>query len=946
MKPGAAAAFAPPPEQTPETLREELEALRRRMEPFLAEIAPLPESLRRVRVIGSADWRLEPESQWERVALPHYGGPIGPARSWYRMRVDLDARDLSLGSVWACFGGVDYRAAVFFNGQLAGTHEGFFSPFDLDVTPYAREGHNEILVRVDNDAIHQGNNAWGDPREGDKLYGATGLGWDEPGLGWHHCPPGMGIHRPVRIEARPRTFVQSVFVRPLPDESCAEARVEIFHGGDKPVVPVLRAEVHGRNFAMPPAVVEEASLPAAGRGFNRYIMRVPLPEFRQWSLDEPWLYRLNVRIEAGGARDAVTASFGMRSFVLDESPGPDGLRGRFLLNGRVIRLRGANTMGHEQQCVLRGDSGQLRDDILLAKLCNLNFLRFTQRPVEPEVYDMCDRLGMMAQTDLPLFAYLRRNQFAEAVRQAVEMERLIRGHASCVLVSFINEPFPAAWGDKSHRHLTRPELESFFTAATAALRVENPDRQVKPIDGDYDPPGPGLPDSHCYAGWYNGHMLDLGKLHKGFWLESKPGWNCACGEFGSEGLDPEDLMRSRYPAAWLPQPGEDPGAWTPARIAKAQTGDLHMLWFEAGRTPAEWVRRSQEHQAWITRLMTQAFRRNNRMVSFAIHLLIDAWPAGWMKSVMDCRRHPKPAYFACREALAPLAVSLRMDRTAFHGAETAVAEVWVCQDGDKLDGELHLAYQLEAGGEVLQSGRGDAVIQAGKAVFQGRLAVEIPMATKRERWHLRVALLDEGGHVRHSAVEELRIHPSPEPAAAGGAIVLGEGKERGLAAHLPPDWFVCSDPGRWAEVAGKVENGATALFVECPPGEFDVAGDRLRFEECGMGARHFVARNPVHPLAASFEADDFRFWFDAALGRPSPLLHTLFFADDSWTPILLTAQGGWGKSWRPALAAAEKRFGRGRVVVCQATLAGRLDTPVALAFLRGLGEGSCLVRRR
>jgi hypothetical protein len=38
-------------------------------------------------------------------------------------------------------------------------------------------------------------------------------------------------------------------------------------------------------------------------------------------------------------------------------------------------------MGHEQQCVMRGDFNQLVEDLLLAKVCNMNFLRLTQRPV-------------------------------------------------------------------------------------------------------------------------------------------------------------------------------------------------------------------------------------------------------------------------------------------------------------------------------------------------------------------------------------------------------------------------------------------------------------------------------------------------------------------------------------------------------------------------------------
>ena len=49
--------------------------------------------------------------------------------------------------------------------------------------------------------------------------------------------------------------------------------------------------------------------------------------------------------------------------------------------------------------------------------------------------------------------------------------------------------------------------------------------------------------------------------------------------------------------------------------------------------------------------MTEAFRRDPRMQSFAIHLFIDAWPAGWMKAIMDRERQPKPAYFAVRDVL-------------------------------------------------------------------------------------------------------------------------------------------------------------------------------------------------------------------------------------------------------------------------------------------------------
>ena len=288
----------------------------------------------------------------------------------------------------------------------------------------------------------------------------------------------------------------------------------------------------------------------AGPGISQYRVSFDLPDARIWDLDTPWLYQLQVKLldDAGIVRDARSSQFGMREFRQDEECTP---KGKFTLNGREIRLRGANTMGFEQVSVMRRDWDRLIDDILLAKLCNMNFLRLTQRPVQREVYEFCDRLGLMTQTDLPLFGCLRRNQLVEAVRQAEEMERLVRPHACNIMVSYINEPFPNGIG-RPHRNLTRPELEDFFEMASRAVRMSNPERVIKYVDGDYDPPAGGLPDNHCYCGWYIGHAIDLGRINRGDWLPIKPGWHFGCGEFGAEGLDSVGVMEKYYPTDWLP----------------------------------------------------------------------------------------------------------------------------------------------------------------------------------------------------------------------------------------------------------------------------------------------------------------------------------------------------------------------------------------------------------
>ncbi|MCL5104650.1 MAG: glycoside hydrolase family 2, partial [Armatimonadetes bacterium] len=694
-----------------------------------------------------------------------------------------------------------------------------------------------------------------------------------------------------------------------------------------------------------------------GPGVNYLRLPFDMPGHRLWDINEPWLYQLQARLvdKDGGVLDAGTRQFGMRSFDMDEQSEP---KGRFYLNGRQIRLRGANTMGFEQQCVIKKDWNRLIDDILLAKICNLNFWRLTQRPVQPEVYDYCDRLGLMTQTDLPLFAVLRRNQFSEAVKQSEEMERLVRPHPCNILVTYINEPFPNGWG-KPHRHLTRPELERFFTAASEAVRLANPDRVIKPADGDYDPPGPGLPDNHCYCGWYNGHGLDLGRLHAGYWQRIKPGWHYGCGEFGSEGLDPVEVMRKYYPSSWLPQTREEEKQWSPDRIVRAQTGRFHYMWFDTQRSLKEWVRASQAHQAWIARLLTEAFRRDSRMNSFAIHLFIDAFPSGWMKAIMDVERRPKPAYFAYRDALTPLAVNLRTDRYSFFSGETTDLEAWICNDLIDTPADAYLHYQLEMNGEVLFARRVKANISSCDSAFQGFIRYRTPTVLERSRAVARLGLVDSTGRVLHDTSVDLDIFPRPSEKRGRRAQIVGDvtGSASRLAVGLGLDTrysglaaadevILIDDPARFKKnrksIMRAVASGATAVFVELPVGDYDIGGDTISIVPCGMGPRHFVSRYTGHRLVKGFEPNDFRFWHDPAVGYVTPFLSTTFDAP-GWDAVLVSGNGGWTGGWHPTMAVAQKKYGRGSLIISLLNLAGRLHcNPAAMLFagrLVGIEDG-------
>ena len=959
-------------------LAEALALARERHAEFLRDYAPpLPRTRERFD-LKTFSWRIErPEDRadfhaltggagdWETVTIPHYGPPLGKACTLYRVEFDLPGALFAKEVVVLRFRGVDYKCEAYLNGVCVGRHEGFFDEFEFNCTGVARQTGNVLLVRVENDYTMLGSHKEGAAINGDKIYAATGLGYDDPKQGWHHCPAGMGIYNTVHFEGRPRLAITDLWVRPLPAVAEAELRFEVENLGPTPNEDArFLVSVFGLNFPAtlhrdhphrPHASTERgfgdldgdhaSDIPGLmGPGVSFVSVRLPMPQMRIWDLDTPWLYQAQVKILTpdGTLLDAAACPFGMRSFIQDEHSTP---KGKFYLNGREIRLRGANTMGHLERCIMLGNFDQLRDDILLAKLTHMNFLRLTQRPVHKEVYEWCDRLGLLLQTDMPMFASARRNQLIEITRQAARMERHVRAHPSNILVSYINEPRPAA-ASQPHRFMLRPELERMFLLCSEVVRQENPERVIKCVDGDYDPPSAqGMPDNHCYCGWYIGHGVDLGALHNGAWLPVKPGWHYGCGEFGAEGLDSYEVMQKYYPESWKPASPEAP--WTPAVISESQSWNFHFLWYVTPVNAREWIEASQDHQTWIVRLMTEAYRRKADMNTFAIHLFIDAWPAGWMKTLMDVDRVPKKAWFAYRDALTPLAVNLRCDRLQAWSGEVLSVEMWVCNDHAFATAGARLVYEVGFEGKIIAHGEIAAQIAVCAPRGQGMIEINLPATTHRGRLTVAASLVSADGVALHENEIEVDVFPAipaagtclcvPESSPETSLLLgkLGLNTQKPITGERPVILLATHEAyeSRRSEIDAAVKNGATALFVKLAPGTYDIGGVSLMVRKAGMGPRHFVSGRTGHPLLAGLEPRDFKFWHFDALGHASPLLLSVL-EGPAWTPIVQSGDGGWLRPWAYTPAVVEHRDGRGVWRVCQLELgatAGSTPTSAILA---------------
>ncbi len=949
---------------TREELDLEIERLKEDYALFLQKLAPIPKPTRETRKLTEFSMReataedlsdftrvLRGEGVWQSVTIPYYFGPTGAAVSYYRTVFRME-KPSAEKAVYLHFDGVDYIAEVFLNGSLLGTHEGFFGAFEFDATPYLHDGENILTVTVRNDYVYGGNQgptAMPIRVEGDKLYAATGLGYDDSEMGWHHCPPGMGICQGVSVETRSKLFISDLYVRPLYDTAECEIWCEVYNSEYLPPKDLkLFYSIYGRNFEA--AVLEsyeytpitckdayhgdlvhindladeekmaDAMKLTFYKGANLVKLRFPMGDFRSWSPDDPYLYEAQVTLMAdGNVLDTQTSAFGMRSFTQDLTSTPKGM---FYLNGKSIRLRGANTMGFEQQDVLRADSDMLLYDMLMAKACNMNFLRLTQRPVQKEIYELCDSIGLMLQTDLPLFTVMRRTKFAEGIRQSEEMERLIRGHASSILISYMNEPM-ANGGNRPHRHLVRDEMEAFFDACDTAVHLLNPDRVIKHIDGDYDPPDSTLPDNHVYCTWYNGHGIDMGKLHRGYWLGVKEGWYYGCGEFGAEGLDPEPLMRARYPKEWLPESPEEEKTWEPGKIKDAQSGNMHFFYYDTQETLADWVHESHKHQVFGTKLQTEAFRRDPNMITFALHLFIDAWPSGWMKTVVDCERNPKPAFFAYMDALTPLMVNIRNDRKTYASGEEVKIELFICNDTHIVsDGHRLILELLDQNGNAVLSGAYDAKFGENSSFIQGDILFTAPETEDRTVYTLRAILTDAAGLVLHYSDEEIEVFRAEEIVVPTATVVSGEE-------------FI----ERKEELLSLAKSGKTVIVQDLQPGTYEIGGTEVKVKPCGMRALHFVSRKTNHPLVEGFTPYDFRHWYSEREDCMTPILRNTFLADGA-KPILTSGNSlrgsAWGQKLYPALACAELPMGNGKIILNEVDLLSHLKNPVAVRFYNRL----------
>ena len=803
--------------------------------------------------------------EWAQVKIPHYDGPDGRWNAFYRTELSLDKKEE--GKYYLLdFQAVDYIAEVYVNGRMAGRHEGFFAPFTVNVTDYLHEGSNVLLVVVKNDVTTTAVTVDGYAHYGDKIYGATHFGYDEPSLGWHHCPAGAGIFGKVHLTVAGTQRITDIFVKPDVDKGEITVCTTVFSYAYKTLKGKVAYTLEGRNFKQTVFENAEGKTDPFTVDENYLTEKFAIPDFKLWTQENPYLYALTVTLYDGQGKivDEKQTHFGMRKFHMDENSQP---KGAFYLNNERIILRGTNEMGHLPLCVMRGDYEQLIDDILIAKVANLNFYRMTQRPVHDEIYTYFDMLGMLCQSDFPLFSYLKPSAVGEALKQVREMEIHTRNHPCVVVETFCNETLDkTAWG-KEQYNLSRYEIEKFFDAARKVVEIYNPDRVIKYCEGDYAPLEEtyGISDFHCYTYWYVSHGMPSGKLQKGYLPPIRPDWMTGCGEFGVDGLDRWELMVKYCPKEWLPKTQDEP--WSPKPIAKEQCYVLHGDFFSEQNTAREWIKASREWQQKAIKDYVHILRRRvDYIESTAVHLLIDAWPCGWTKTLVDVDRIPKPAYYAFKEASIPVRISLRRDKYVVYAGDKLTTELYALNDKAK-DMPVQAEVSVYFNGEEIAAYSCENTAKGVACTYLSEILTEIPDGKVGEIKVL--ARLKNGEEITYDEVcytVKERIEKAKETPVLLGARVQSVGRvcngtQTEKVIFADDDYFFENQE----ELEEKAAQGCRLIVVTNKP--LRILGEDIIFRvhtlEEEVRANNFIARSETGKFTREFAEMDFQNFYNA-----------------------------------------------------------------------------------
>ncbi|GAA0799171.1 AbfB domain-containing protein [Spirilliplanes yamanashiensis] len=352
------------------------------------------------------------------------------------------------------FGAVMWESRVWVNGTQVGTHTGGYDPFSFDITAALRSGQNTIVVGVNNPVDSQ------DIPIGKQRLNPNGI--------WY--TPYTGIWQTVWLEPTQAARITRLDTTPNLAAGALDLTVQ-GTAGQQVTAQVLTG----------------GQVVATGTGTTGANIRIPIPNARLWSPDDPFLYDLRVTLNGG---DTATGYFGMRSV------GKAMLGGvlRPTINGKFVYQLGTLDQGYWPDGISTAPTDEaLRFDLEQQKALGFNMVRKHIKVEPARWFYHADRLGLLVWQDMPS---LPNGRDANASGRAIfesELRRMI-AHLKGITSVVHWVPFNEGWGEYDAGRIAD------LVKSLDPTRLVNHNSGSNCCESDPDPGNGDVIDDHHYVG--------------------------------------------------------------------------------------------------------------------------------------------------------------------------------------------------------------------------------------------------------------------------------------------------------------------------------------------------------------------------------------------------------------------------------------------------------------
>ncbi|MHA1853895.1 MAG: glycoside hydrolase family 2 protein, partial [Candidatus Heimdallarchaeaceae archaeon] len=380
---------------------------------------------------------------------------------------------------------IDFRAEIWLNGHKIGKHEGGYSRFVVELSSFIQEGNNLLVIRVE------------DPKDLSKIpHGKQGKPWYSNISGIWGSIYVETIYAPV--------FLDDIFIKSNESLDAVSLQFQLKSSENDSITEkeLSALKISGEirfqdeivsNFEKKLVDCEPKTQSRTSfTTFNFEIGKIPIPDPKHWSPEEPHLYtcRLHLYGKNQEILDVVDIEFGLRKIEKK-----DGL---IYLNNKPLLLKGVLDQAFHPLTLYNypltdGKPDEfIKKEIMMIKEAGFNLTRKHLKVEDPRYIYWCDHLGLLYWEEMPNFSKLCRyskNIFKQELEAMVKRDR---NHPSIIIWGIFNENWgiPLLWFNVNNK-LVKKLFSLVRQLDSSRLIVDN-------SGWAHDKSTTDINDYHCY----------------------------------------------------------------------------------------------------------------------------------------------------------------------------------------------------------------------------------------------------------------------------------------------------------------------------------------------------------------------------------------------------------------------------------------------------------------